>query len=303
MLYLTNINLNGNELQNAIIQPLAAAPANPKLGQIYYNSTTYKLMQYNGSEWQPIGAVISKSNTPGSILVDGVEMSIYELPVASNSKLGGIIAGPGLSVSADGRLSVNVINSLDSESVSDPLSAYRGKVLNDAINDILKSLDSFYNKEEVNDLVRNIPKMKVEVVEELPTENISTETIYLIVQENSQDVHDEYIYVDGVWELIGSTRVDLEGYIRDEDIAVVATSGNYEDLNNRILRVSGTIFAGATETIINVGSCVLHSIESFDAATGERVIVDANITGEDLHVTIASAHENDLNISVLLSLI
>ena len=39
MNYLTNLNLNQNEIQNAVIQPLAVAPSNPKEGQIYYNST------------------------------------------------------------------------------------------------------------------------------------------------------------------------------------------------------------------------------------------------------------------------
>lgn len=38
MKYVSNIDLNQNELQNAVMQPLAAAPANPKLGQMYYNS-------------------------------------------------------------------------------------------------------------------------------------------------------------------------------------------------------------------------------------------------------------------------
>ena len=38
-IYLTNINLSGNELQNAIVQPLATPPSNPKLGQIYTDST------------------------------------------------------------------------------------------------------------------------------------------------------------------------------------------------------------------------------------------------------------------------
>lgn len=54
-----------------------------------------------------------------------------------------------------------------------------------------------------------------QVVDELPTENISTSTIYLIsaglVGEDNN--YDEYIYVNGNWELIGSTSIDLSDYV------------------------------------------------------------------------------------------
>ena len=36
--FLTDVNLLGNQLQNAVVQVLAAAPCSPKEGQIYYNS-------------------------------------------------------------------------------------------------------------------------------------------------------------------------------------------------------------------------------------------------------------------------
>ena len=38
MKFLTDVNLLGNQLQNAVIQVLATAPATAKEGQIYYNS-------------------------------------------------------------------------------------------------------------------------------------------------------------------------------------------------------------------------------------------------------------------------
>lgn len=136
MLYLTNIDLNQNELQNAIVQPLAVAPSNPKLGQIYTNSVNSRIMWYNGSEWQTIGVVVESSEINGNIKVDGVEMSVYELPIATASTVGGIKVGSGLKVLVDGTLSVEVVDNLTSSDTDKALSAAQGKALNEAINKI-----------------------------------------------------------------------------------------------------------------------------------------------------------------------
>ena len=49
--FLTAIDLNRNELQNAVVQNLASAPSAPVEGQLYMDTTTDKLFWYNGVGW------------------------------------------------------------------------------------------------------------------------------------------------------------------------------------------------------------------------------------------------------------
>lgn len=56
MNFLTNLNLNKNELQNAVIQNLAVAPENPKEGQIYYNSKEKQYYGFRNGQWKILGA-------------------------------------------------------------------------------------------------------------------------------------------------------------------------------------------------------------------------------------------------------
>jgi hypothetical protein len=69
-LFLVNIDLNGNEIDNAVIQPLASAPANAKVGKIYYDTTDHMLKTYNGTSWDPAGAVVSVNGQTGVIVLD-----------------------------------------------------------------------------------------------------------------------------------------------------------------------------------------------------------------------------------------
>jgi hypothetical protein len=58
--YLTDINLNKNELQNAVIQKLSTDPsAGLTAGWIIYNTTDNQLKVYDGSNWTNVGGDIT----------------------------------------------------------------------------------------------------------------------------------------------------------------------------------------------------------------------------------------------------
>lgn len=61
--YLNNIDLNKNELQNAVIQVLASAPSTPSEGQVYYDSTDDVVKYYDGSNWQSMGGDVTGITT------------------------------------------------------------------------------------------------------------------------------------------------------------------------------------------------------------------------------------------------
>ena len=86
------------------------------------------------------------------------------------------------------------------------------KNVNDLIN-YYKKTETF-TKQEVNDLISAISTLTLEVVQTLPTQDISTTTIYLVPKSTTEtnDIYDEYIYVSNSWEHIGSTQVDLTNY-------------------------------------------------------------------------------------------
>lgn len=133
------------------------------------------------------------------------------------------------------------------------------------------ALGDYYTKAQVDALVSTIPTFNIEIVQELPTEDISDSTIYLLAKQDGSgnDYYDEYIHVDGNWELIGSTSVDLTNYYTKDE----ADNKFVEDTDlyyiERALRVEGDI----------TGNVIYGSYkETVDDYSQSQVVQDANFS-------------------------
>lgn len=60
------------------------------------------------------------------------------------------------------------------------------------------------NKKYVDDAIAAAGHLKREIVQALPTTNIDTNTLYMVLAQ-SGDHYEEYMYVNGNWDMVGST--------------------------------------------------------------------------------------------------
>lgn len=197
-----------------------------------------------------------------SISVNGVAQTIdanknVDLSVASMSKTSS--SGTDTYTIAEGQnslaIAVNTTQGSEAVSVGGQSVALAGDIptaLSELTNDegfidnTVNNLVNYYTKSEtytqaeVDNLISQLAGLDIQVVQTLPTEDISTHTIYLVPSSSagSQNVYDEYIYVNNAWEKIGTTAVDLSAYW-------TSTSGQ----NNSLIAITtaeiDTIIAGA----------------------------------------------------------
>lgn len=127
----------------------------------------------------------------------------------------------------------------DEEQTSEDLSAY--KESNDAALEEIRQQETS-DVSELRGLITQIPKFDIVVVQTLPTENISPMTVYLVPNNlpGTNDLYDEYIYVNSKWEHLGSQTIDLSNYMpKSGGTFTGAIFGNYEEEDNWMIDPNG----------------------------------------------------------------
>lgn len=86
---------------------------------------------------------------------------------------------------------------------------------NSLINYYLKT--ETYSQAEVDEIVGKLNRLTTEIVTELPTENISTTTIYLVKVDETNN-YTQHMYIGDTWADLGSTTIDLSGYVSTQQL-------------------------------------------------------------------------------------
>ena len=73
--------------------------------------------------------------------------------------------------------------------------------------------------------IAGVSTFRAEIVDSLPSAGASN-ILYLVPKTSVVDgnVYDEYLYIGGAWELIGSTGMDLSGYVKSSEMHALTNS-------------------------------------------------------------------------------
>lgn len=124
-------------------------------------------------------------------------------------------------------------------STNDFTDEYRDKLdaipaINDTMDDTSDNLaTSKAIGDYVKDKISKIETLTRVIVTVLPTTDIKENVIYMLKKRTTPagNLYDEYMYIEGAWELIGTSEVDLSGYVKAEEMHEF-TAKEVEDLFN-----------------------------------------------------------------------
>ena len=93
MKFLTNLDLQKNELQNATLQNLATDPASPVQGQIYYNTASDAIKVYDGAAWITLatgGGTVTSVSASSPLASTGGNTPTISIQDASTTQKGAV---------------------------------------------------------------------------------------------------------------------------------------------------------------------------------------------------------------------
>ena len=265
---LSALNLNKNELQNPVLHNLAAAPDTPKKGQVYFDSAANKVKYYNGTKWVDSVSTEEMNTALGDKVdkVSGKQLSTNDFTNDYKSKVDDIAPGA----------QVNVVETVKVNNAALTPSAKAVNITVPTKTSQLTNDSGFATQTYVNQQIGAIDKLKKSIVSALPSSNIDANTIYLVPKSSTEsgNYYDEYMYINGKWELIGNSKTDMTGFVKKQTYqnpALTPSGGvvtwtvthtlNSQDVCATLRRVSDNaqilceiVFASSTQVVVKMNA-------------------------------------------------
>lgn len=289
--FLANLDLNKNQLQNAVVQVLPSNPGSPTAGQIYYNSANNVLRYYNGSTWEDLAAGSggeTNQNAFSIVAVSGqsnveadAKTDTLNLVAGSNITITTTPASDSVEISASGDVaSVNGQTgtvTLDADDIDDTATTNKfatstqlGKIDNITITQAV-DLDTLENNVATNNAkVSNV------------TTNLSTTATGNSLTVNSSD---------GTNASIPAATTSAWGAMTDEDkskLDGIEASADVTDSAN-VTTALGSISVTAHSDVSSVGSGAIIT-------SAERTKLSGIATGADVTATALPLISSDVTI-------
>lgn len=202
--------------------------------------------------------------------------SIEEEPTEGSKNLitsGGVWqAIDDIHTTTNNQIKSSIIDNLESLAVDKSLSANQGRIL--------------------KEMIANLANLQIEIVDQLPSIG-ETNIIYLVKKSGSTpDIHDEYVFVDGKWEKIGDTEIDLSNYYtRDEVDDKLTGFGAGDVIAEEAFTTADRVITsnGSGKTVKDSG--ILISNLALKSYVDEKEIAWDKVTGKpETYVPAAHTH-------------
>ena len=114
--------------------------------------------------------------------------------------------------------------------------------------------------------------LKREIVQSLPTQDISTTTIYMIrnTTTSGDNIYDEYMYINNLWELIGTSATDFSNYYTKTEIdTLLSNKANDSD----VVHKSGNETISGVKTITGTNLEFKSTSAEYGVSAGDSSVI------------------------------
>lgn len=92
----------------------------------------------------------------------------------------------------------------------------------------IANLNDVYTKTAIDDLIKGITSFEILTMDGLPESpavgNEKKIHFVKVADASGNDIHDEYLWINGAWELVGTTRIDLSNYYTSAEVDALLQS-------------------------------------------------------------------------------